>query len=106
MPVVTRRWDEPGWRVVHTSFVVARPTEGVALGLFDLIGLAGILIFALPLAIFGIEQLLAGDVAVGGGLVVVAALMVIIPHRLTTPGDVPAAAAERAVGALVPDDED
>lgn len=78
----------------------------MALGLFDMIGLAGLLIFALPLAIFGIEQLLAGDVAVGGTVIVVAALMVILPQRLTTPGDVPAALAERAFGAVVPDDED
>lgn len=78
----------------------------MALGIFDLIALGGTLIFALPVAIFGLEQVAAGRPAVGGLLVAVAALMVVLPQKLTTPGDVPAAIAERAVGSLLPDDSD
>lgn len=76
----------------------------MALGIFDLIGIVGMLIFALPVAIFALGRLAAGDLLVGGVLAVVAVLMVLLPYRLTTPGDIPSALAERAVGAVVPDD--
>lgn len=73
------------------------------LGILDMVGLAATLVFALPVGVFGLEKLLAGDTVLGGGLVVVAALMVYLPQRLTTPQDIPGAVAERVVGRAVED---
>ena len=63
-------------------------------------------IFALPVAIFGIGRLLAGDLFTGGVTVAIAALMILLPYHVTTPGDLPGAVAERAVGSLVSDDSE
>ncbi|WP_372910406.1 hypothetical protein [Salinigranum sp.] len=80
----------------------------MSLGITDSIQLAASLVFAIPLGIFGIDTLLRGDTFLGGVAVVVAVLMVVLPRMLTTPADIPAAAAEKAVGKAVkmPDDED
>jgi hypothetical protein len=80
----------------------------MSLGITDSIQLAASLVFAIPLGIFGIDTLLRGDTFLGGVAVVVAVLMVVLPRMLTTPTDIPAAAAEKAVGKAVkmPDDED
>jgi hypothetical protein len=59
------------------------------LGIVQTIELAASLMFAAPVGMFGFSRLLDGEVALGGGLVVVAALMVIVPQYLTTPGDIP-----------------
>ncbi len=59
------------------------------LGIVQTIELAASLMFAAPVGTFGVSRLLDGEVALGGGLVVVAALMVIVPQYLTTPGDIP-----------------
>lgn len=59
------------------------------LGIVQTIELAASLMFAAPVGMFGVSRLLDGEVALGGGLVVVAALMVIVPQYLTTPGDIP-----------------
>ena len=78
----------------------------MGLGILDTLGLVGTLIFALPLALLGL-QFLAGDRQVlGAGLVVVAALMVLLPRFVTTPGDVPGAVASRLVGTAVGDPEE
>ncbi|MFC6990113.1 hypothetical protein ACFQJD_17945 [Haloplanus sp. GCM10025708] len=78
------------------------------LGIFETIGLAATLVFAIPVGVFGVETILAGDRLLGGLLVLVAVLMVVLPRRLTTPDDIPAAVAERTVGKAVapPDEED
>ncbi|WP_338739919.1 DUF7533 family protein [Haloplanus salilacus] len=78
------------------------------LGIIETVGLAASLIFAIPLGLFGIESLLSGRPALGGGLVVVAVLMVVLPRRLTTPADLPGAVVERVVGSAVkePDADD
>ncbi|WP_435145165.1 DUF7533 family protein [Halobaculum sp. P14] len=79
----------------------------MSLGIMEQLGLAGSLIFALPVAGYGIERAIGGDAVVGGAFVVVAVLMVVLPQRLTTPSDVPAKAAEKAVDSVVvePDGE-
>jgi hypothetical protein len=79
----------------------------MAMGITESITLAASLIFAIPVGVFGVTTLLDGNTFLGGVLVVVAVLMVVLPRRLTTPADVPAAVAERAVGKAVdvPDDE-
>ena len=75
------------------------------LGIMEMVGLAATLVFAIPVALFGLERLAAGDTLVGGGLLVVAALMVLLPRRLTTPQDIPGAVVERVVGGAVKTDE-
>jgi len=50
------------------------------LGILDLISLLGSLIFAIPVANFGVTRLLAGDTPMGLALVAVAVAMVVIPH--------------------------
>ncbi|UIP00524.1 hypothetical protein Hbl1158_03955 [Halobaculum sp. CBA1158] len=75
----------------------------MSLGILEQIGLGATLIFAIPVAVYGVQSILAGDELAGAAFLVVAALMVLLPRRLTTPDDVPATAAERAVGSIVGD---
>ncbi|ESP87684.1 DUF7533 family protein [Candidatus Halobonum tyrrellensis] len=80
----------------------------MALGILDLVGLGASLLFAIPLAGYGLGRLSDGDPLVGAAFVAVAALMVYLPQRLTTPGDIPGKIAERTVGSAVttPDGEE
>lgn len=80
----------------------------MGLGIWGTIQLAATLIFAIPVGIYGLNTFLAGQEALGGGLLAVAVLMVALPHYLTTPGDIPATVAEKVVGKAVkvPDDEE
>ncbi len=55
------------------------------LGIVDMIGLAATLIFAIPVANFGVNRLIAGETLMGGGLIVVAVAMVLIPHYFMDP---------------------
>lgn len=73
----------------------------VSLGILEQIGLAATLIFALPVAVYGIQTALDGQALLGIAFLAVAALMVLLPRRLTSPDDVPASVAEKAVGAVV-----
>jgi hypothetical protein len=66
-----------------------------------MVGLAASLVFALPVGVFGLSRLAAGETTLGGLLLVVAVLMVALPQYVTTPGDLPAAAASRLVGRAV-----
>jgi len=78
----------------------------VQLGILDMVGTVGMLVFALPVAGYGIERAIGGDPLFGAGFVVLAALMVVLPQKLTTPGDVPSVIVERAVGGVVSVDDD
>jgi len=71
------------------------------LGILETVGLAASLIFAIPVGLYGIETALSGNRMLGGGLVIVAVLMVVLPRRLTTPADLPGAVLERVVGGAV-----
>ncbi|MFB6097434.1 MAG: hypothetical protein ABEJ74_08610 [Haloferacaceae archaeon] len=73
----------------------------MGLGIIQTLELAAALMFAVPVAGFGVSRLLAGDATVGAALLVIALLMVAVPYRLTTPGDLPGKAAEKAVGSAV-----
>lgn len=77
------------------------------MGIMEMVGLAASLIFALPVGIFGLNRLIDGQYLLGGGLVVVALLMVVLPQKLTTPMDIPQKIAGMAVGKAVetPDEE-
>ena len=57
-------------------------------GVFDMIGLAGSLVFALPLANFAVDRLLAGETGLGGGLLVIAVAMVVLPQYFLDPARV------------------
>lgn len=61
-------------------------SPAMRLGLFDLIGLAGTLVFALPVANVGVIRLIQGETLLGAGLVVVAVAMVILPQFFFDPG--------------------
>jgi len=68
------------------------------LGLLDMIGLAASLVFALPLANYAVIRLVAGEVALGGGLLVVAAAMVVLPQYFLDPARI----ARRLLSGLLP----
>lgn len=72
----------------------------------DTLGLAASLIFAIPVGVFAINRLLAGEQLLGGFLLVVAVLMVVIPQRLTTPQDVPGKIVGKVVGGAVADPDE
>ena len=55
------------------------------LGLFDMIGLATTLVFAVPLANFGVWRIMAGETAFGVALVGVAVAMVVLPQYFLDP---------------------
>ena len=55
------------------------------LGIVDLIGLATTLVFAIPVANFGVTQLLAGKPVVGVALLGVAVAMVVLPQYFLDP---------------------
>jgi hypothetical protein len=80
----------------------------MSMGITESITLAASLVFAIPVGVFGLTTLMDGDAFLGGVLLVVAVLMVVLPRRLTTPADVPATLAEKAVGKAVkvPDEDD
>jgi len=69
------------------------------LGLFELVGLATTLIFAIPVANFGVWRILDGEVLFGAGLVGVAVAMVVLPHFFLDPGKI----LRRLVFGLLPD---
>ncbi|MDB9253203.1 DUF7533 family protein [Halorubrum ezzemoulense] len=58
------------------------------LGVLDMIGLAASLVFALPLANYAVVRLFAGEVALGAGLLVVAAAMVVLPQYFLDPATI------------------
>lgn len=55
------------------------------LGVFDLLSLATTLIFAVPVANFGITRLLAGEYIGGAALVLIAVAMVVLPQYFFDP---------------------
>ncbi|TQQ83549.1 hypothetical protein EGH24_01790 [Halonotius terrestris] len=55
------------------------------LGILDLIGLATTLVFAIPVANFGVTQLLAGETVFGVALLIVATAMVALPQYFLDP---------------------
>jgi len=55
------------------------------LGILDLLWLATTLVFAIPVANFGVTKLLAGEAVVGATLLGVGVAMVILPHYVLDP---------------------
>jgi multidrug efflux pump subunit AcrB len=73
-------------------------------GLVGTIQLAAAVVFALPLAILGVQMALAGR-TLGFAFLVLAGLMLLLPHVLTNPLD-PVDVAERATSRVTGDDEE
>lgn len=81
----------------------------MARSITGLIGLGATLVFALPVALLGLEFLLVqGRTVAGAGLLLIAGLMILVEEHLTTPGDLPGMVADQTVGriAKTPDDEE
>jgi len=79
----------------------------MARSILSTVGLAATVALAVPLVIFGIEQLLADERLVGSIVLAVAAAMVLVEEYLTTPTDIPELVAAKTVGAVVEEpDED
>lgn len=78
-------------------------------GIVDMLQRAGTVVLALTIALPGVDfLLLRGDLVVGGGLLVLAAVVLIVSESVRSPSDVPAEAAQRIVGVIAkePDDEE
>lgn len=75
------------------------------MGILNTVGLVVTLAFALPVALLGVNLVVSGRTVIGVALLVVAVLMVVVKQYVTTPDDVPIAAAEKAVGAVVKDED-
>lgn len=75
------------------------------MGILNTLGLVLTLAFALPVALLGINLVVSGRTVIGIALCVVAVLMVALKQYVTTPDDVPTAAAEKTVNAVVKDEE-
>jgi len=70
-------------------------------GILDTVGLAATLVFAIPVGLLGLNFLVDGRYLLGVGFLAVAALMVALQEYVTSPTDLPAKAAEKAVGTVV-----
>ncbi|MBX0295457.1 DUF7533 family protein [Haloarcula nitratireducens] len=77
----------------------------MAQGILDTIGLMAVVVLAIPIALFGAEHLVRGELLAGGVYLGIAALMVAIEQYLTTPTDIPGMVAEKTVGAVVKTEE-
>lgn len=77
-------------------------------GIFDLIGLLGVLIFALPVALFGLTRLVAGEPLMGVVMIGIAVGMVAVEEYIMSPRDIPAEVASATVEKAIetPDDEE
>jgi len=77
------------------------------LGILDTLGLAATLVFAIPIAGFGVKLLLAEQYALAGFMLGTAGLMIYLQRVATTPEDVPIKILQKLTGGLVkaPDDD-
>ncbi|WP_324663682.1 DUF7533 family protein [Haloarcula sediminis] len=70
----------------------------MARGILETIGLAATLVLAIPIALFGAEHLVRGELLAGALYVGIAVGLVVVEQYLTTPTDVPGMVAEKTVG--------
>jgi hypothetical protein len=78
----------------------------MARGILEMIGLGATLVFAIPIALFGAEHLVRGELIAGVAYVGIAIGMVAVEQYLTTPTDVPGMIAEKTVGKVVKTEDD
>jgi len=77
----------------------------MARGILETIGLAATLVLAIPIALFGAEHLVRGELVAGAVYVGIAVGLVLVEQYLTTPTDVPGMVAEGTVGKVVETEE-
>lgn len=78
-------------------------------GILDMVQRVGTVALALTIALPGLDfLLLRSDLFLGGGLLALAALVLIVSESVRSPSDVPTTTAQRVVGAIAkePDDEE
>jgi len=77
-------------------------------GVIEFLQFAGSVVFAVPVAFFGILKLVEGDALVGAGFLLFSVVMVLGREYITSPQDLPAAALQRAAGVVAkdPDEEE
>ena len=77
-------------------------------GVIEFLQFAGSVVFAVPVAFFGILQFTDGNPLVGAGFLLLSVVMVLGREYVTSPQDLPAAALQRVAGAVAkdPDDEE
>jgi hypothetical protein len=75
-------------------------------GIIDQIQLFAVLLFAIPVAMFGADQLLSGNTDIGLAMIGIAILMVVLEEYVIKPSDVAADAAKSAAGRVVESDGD
>ena len=73
----------------------------MAPGILDTIGLAGTVLFAAPVALFGADLLVRGNAVQGAVFLGIAALMVLVPRYVRTPKDVATDAVEKTAERVV-----
>ena len=78
----------------------------MARSIIGLVGLGATLVFALPVAMLGLDFLVRGKTLPGAGLLVVAGLMIAVEEFLTTPGDLPTFLAKQTVGRVAKTEDD
>jgi len=77
----------------------------MARGILETIGLAAALVLAIPIALFGAEHLVRGELLAGVLYLGIAVGLVLVEQYLTTPTDVPGLVAEKTVGKVTKTDE-
>jgi len=70
-------------------------------GIIGTLGLLGTLVFAIPVAMLGVDFLASGQSTLGLAFVAVAVLMVAVEEYITTPTDIPGAIAARTVDRVI-----
>ena len=80
-------------------FLLDGPIEGaMRLGILELVSLLGSLIFAIPVANFGVDRLASGEHTMGLVLVGIAVAMVVFPHYFLDPRTI----ARKLLAGLIP----
>ena len=75
-------------------------------GIIDQVQLFAVLLFAIPVAMFGADQLLSGNTDIGLAMIGIAILMIVLEEYVIKPSDVAADAAKSAAGTVVKSDGD
>ena len=80
----------------------------MARGVIETLQLAGSVVFASPVAFFGLLRLMDGEAVLGVAFLALAVVMVVGMELYTSPTDIPGMVAKRVAGRVVktPDDEE
>jgi hypothetical protein len=107
IPDVAPSDTKPLWRRrVAPLLSTAREGTDRMAGIIDQIQLFAVLLFAIPVAMFGADQLLSGNTDIGLAMIGIAILMVVLEEYVIKPSDVAADAAKSAAGRVVESDGD